>query len=103
VVTGLVRGARGQQQRGEKPARRGAAHDDVVGVDVQRVPPELVGRERDRIAGDDKIPIADVDDRGVLADARPHDHPRIARRVLVENRLQQIAGKLPEWQARHCA
>src|SRR5207247_1113622 len=39
----------------------------------------------------------------VLADARPHDHPRIARRVLVENRLQQIAGKLPEWQARQRA
>ena len=91
------------EERAHAGLVRGARYDDVVGVDVQRVPAELVGRERDGIARDDQVAIADVDDGGVLADARPHDHPRIARRVLVENRLQQIAGKLPEWQARHRA
>src|SRR5262249_56183597 len=64
---------------------------------------EVVGGGRDGIGGDDQIAVADVDDGGVLAHARSHHDVGIARRVFVENGLQQIAGKLPEWQRRHRA
>ena len=85
----LVGAALGQQQRGEEPAGRAPRTSDVVGVDVQRVPAEVVGGERDRIGGGHQVAVADVDDRRVLADARPHDHARIAGRVLVEDGLQE--------------
>ena len=97
----VVGGAGRQQHGGEKPARRGAAHHDVVGVDVQGIPAEIVGRERDGIGGSHEIAIAEIDDGGVLAQARADDHTRIVRHVLVEDGLQQVGGQLARWQERH--
>ena len=99
----LVRRAGWQQQRGQEPAGTGPAHRDVVGVDVQRVPAQLVSGEGDRIGGGHEIAIAEVDDGGVLAHPRPHEHPRIMARVLVENGLQQIGRQLAGGQKRHRA
>ena len=99
----LVGSPLGEQQGSQKPARRRPAHDDVVGVDVQRVPAQVVGGKGDGIGGGDQVAIAEVDHGGVLAHAWPHDHPGIVAGLLVEDRLQQITGKLTDRQERHRA
>jgi len=70
---------------------------------VERVPAQVVGGEGDRVRGGDEVAVAEVDDGGVLAHPRPHDHAWIAADVLVEDRLQQVGGELPDWQDRHRA
>jgi len=93
--------ALGQEHGGEKPARRRPAHGQVVGVDVQRVPAHLVGGEGDGIGRRHEIAIAHVQDGGVLADLRAHDHSRIGADVLAEESLEELGGKLAHGQRRH--
>ena len=90
-----------QQQRGQEPAGAGAANGDVVGVHLQRVPPGGVGGERDRIRRRDQVAITQVDDGGVLSDARADDDAGIPDGVLVEDRLQRLGTELPDWQDAH--
>ncbi len=98
---GIGSGTGGQQQGRQKPPRAGAANRDVVGVDVQGVPPDLGRRERDRIARRDKVPVAHVDDRSVFTDPGTDDDAGILGVVLVEDRLQRLGTKLADWQRLH--
>ena len=60
----------GQQQRGQEPARRRARAGDVVGVDVHRVPADLVGGEGDRVGLGHQVALAQGDHGGIVAQAR---------------------------------
>ena len=71
-------GAGRHDDRGLEP-RRPSAHDrHVVGVDVHRVPADLLGGERDRIALQDQVLRPEVDDRGIQPEGRAHDHAPVA-------------------------
>src|SRR2546425_528926 len=90
VDRGVGGGASRQQQGRQEPPRARAADRDVVRVDVQRVPSDLGGRERDGVAGRDEISVAQVDDGGIYADAGHHravfsflgDPPRVEAAAL---------------------
>src|SRR4029450_3054618 len=90
-----------QEQRREEPSRARAPHRDVVGIDVERVPADLGGRERDRIAGGDEISVAHVDDRGIFTDPGPDDDAGLLELVLAEARLQRVGTELADWQQLH--
>src|SRR2546422_726166 len=92
-----------KQERREEPTRTRAAYGDVIGVDLERVPADLVGGERDRVGGGHEIAVAHVDDRRVLTDLRTDDDAGIPERVLVEDRLQRLGTKLADWQELHAA
>src|SRR5438876_5953893 len=79
------------------------SYGDVIGVDLERVPADLVGGERDRVGGGHEIAVAHVDDRRVLTDLRTDDDAGIPERVLVEDRLQRLGTKLADWQELHAA
>ena len=97
----LGRLALGQEHRGEEPQRARAAHGQVIGVHVQRVPARLVGREGDGIGRRHQVAIPHVDDRGVLAHPRTHHHARVLRHVLVEEALEQLGAQLAHRQPWH--
>src|SRR5438477_405053 len=92
-----------KQERREEPTRTRAAYGDVIGVDLERVPADLVGGERNRVGGGHEIAVAHVDDRRVLTDLRTDDDAGIPERVLVEDRLQRLGTKLADWQELHAA
>ena len=97
-------GRLGRQQEGrEEPARARAAHGDVIGVDLERVPADLVRGEGDRVRRRHEIAVAHVDDRCVFTDFRTDDDAGIPERVLVEDRLQRLGTKLADWQELHAA
>ncbi len=98
---GLAGGAGGQQQGRQEPPRARAANRDVVGVDVERVPPDLGGRERDGIARRDEVPVAHVDDGGIFTDLGTDDDAGILGVMLVEDRLQRVGTELADWQGLH--
>ena len=91
----------GQEERREEPARARAAHRDVVGVHLEGVARNVVGRERDRVRRRDEVAVAEVDDRGVLADLRPHDDTGVLHGTLVEERLERRCPEFPDGQAGH--
>src|SRR5256886_6650587 len=92
-----------KQERREEPTRTRAAYGDVIGVDLERVPADLVGGERDRVGGGHEIAVAHVDDRRVLTDLRTDDDAGIPERVLLDDRLQRLGTKLADWQELHAA
>jgi hypothetical protein len=67
-----------KKQNDEEPHGARSQHGDIVRVDVDRVPPDVIGGERDRVGRDDEIPIAGVDDGRVLANLRPNEETGIA-------------------------
>ena len=69
--------ALGQQHRRHEPPRRRPHHRQVVGVHLHHVPADQVRREGNGVALRDQVPVAEVDQRGVLAGPRPEDDPRI--------------------------
>jgi len=97
----LVAPALGQEHRRHEPARLGAAHGEVVGVDVQRVPAHLVGGKGDGIGRGDEIAVAHVEHGGILAHLRSHDHARVGRHVFGEQSLEQLGGELAHGEKRH--
>jgi hypothetical protein len=79
----------------QEPARTSAGHREVVRVDDDRQPPDLLAAERDRIARGDEHAAGDLDCTGVLADAGPQ--PKLGRRSweLVQQLGQEIGRDLP--------
>ncbi len=93
----------GQETRGEEPPRRGPADGEVVGVDDQSIPAEILGHECDRVGGRDEVAVAHVEDGRILADARADDHARV-RGVLVRQEVaQEVRPELAERERRRHA
>ena len=86
-----------QQHRRQEPTRLPAHHRDVVGVDVDRVPADLIGGEGDRIGLGNQVAVAEIEHGGVFAGARPDDDARVVRREAgqqsFQKRQRQLAGR----------
>ena len=94
-----------QEHRRQEPARRRTHHRDVVGVHIDRIPPDLVGGKGDGVGFGDQVAVAKIKHGGILAGARPHDDARIAGREagekLFEQRQRQLAGGKQMWVRGH--
>ena len=86
----------GKETRGQEPARNRAAHGEVVGVDHQGVPAQVLRHERDRIRRGDQVAVAHVEHGRVLADPGPDDDPRIRHRVPGQELTEQGRTELAE-------
>ena len=90
-----------QERRRQQPARRRAQAREVVGVDVDGVPADAVGGERDRVAfGNEQPPITGrtkhVYHRGVGPNPWADDDTRIVLRQVCQERGQEIRRELAE-------
>lgn len=97
----LARAPVRQKERREEPERPRSPHRHVIGIDVERVPADLVRREGDGIGRGDEVAVAHVEDGSVLAYLGPHDHARVVRRVLAEESLEQLGPQFAYRQRRH--
>jgi hypothetical protein len=74
---------------------------DIVRVDVDRLPPDLVGRERDRIGLGNPVVIVRIDDSRVVTDPGTHDDARVlvsqARRARSQTFCRQFSGRQPHF------
>ena len=78
------------QHGGQQPARLGAGHGQIVAVNRQQIGSNLGRREGDGIGGgDQEFGTANVDDGGVLAGFRSHEHRRVAARDSAQHLAQQ--------------
>ena len=79
-----------EQDGGQEPAWCRAADRDVVGIDRHDVAADLISGERDGIGRRHEQAVTQVDDRGVLAHARPHAHAPVPRRQRGQHGGEQI-------------
>ena len=90
-----------QECRRQQPARRRAQAGEVIGVDVDGVPADAVGGERDRVAlGNEQPSVAGrtkhVYDRGIGPNPRADDDARIVLRQVCQQRGQECGRELAE-------
>src|SRR5262249_28259857 len=82
----------------QEPARPGAPYRDVVGVDYESVPAEVLGHEGDGIRAGDQIAVPEVEDGGIFPDAGAQHHALVQGDVLLEQPGQKAAAQLPHRQ-----
>jgi hypothetical protein len=86
---GARRRAGRDDDRGLEP-RRPRPHDgDVVGIDVHRIPADVLGREGHRVALQDQVLLSEIDHRGVLAERGPQHDASIRCAAKAEELLQE--------------
>ena len=97
---GLLRsGALRQKQRGHKPFGSCAHNRKVVGVDLDQVPADQVGRKRDRVGLGHQVAVSEVDQRRVFAELGAEHDSRIADLYPTKQISQKIVGQLACLQA----
>ena len=78
----------GQKQCREIPQRPATFGGDVVGIDVDGVPTDLIGGESNRVGfGDQVTRAASINNRGVFANAGTDDDAAVLDLVLLEQPL----------------
>lgn len=55
----------------------GPQHRQVIRVDVNRVPADVIRGTSNRVGRDDEVAVARVDDRGIFANLRTEEQARI--------------------------
>ena len=73
-VDELGRGGTFRKEQHHKEPQGPGAHDGhVVGIDVDRIPPDVIGGKRDGVGRDDQATVARIDDGCVLSNLRADD------------------------------
>ncbi len=78
-----------------EPLRVGAHDNDVVCIDVDRVPADQVGRESDRVGLCHEQAVAILHHGGVNSDSRPDDHA-LVQLYFGEHLCEQLVGQFPD-------
>jgi len=94
VYEGAICPAIGQKQHGHEPSWSCTATGQVVGADVDSVPPQLLGGKRDRVGLRHEVAIAHIDDCRVLADAGANDDARVRPGMALQQVGEQGHRKL---------
>jgi len=79
-----------EEQRHDEPAGLRAQAGDIVRVNVDHVPADLVRGECDRVRLGHEVPVAEVDDCGISAQPRAEDDPRIGGRQCMVEEADQV-------------
>jgi hypothetical protein len=82
----------------KEPERSCAQDGNVVGVEVNRVTPDVIRGEGHGIGRDDEIPISGIDDGCVFANLRSNEEARIKLWRLLQQRSQLLKWKFADWQ-----